>query len=165
MITNNIFYINLLRELWEIQREEKSVGDFCSENNISKSFFYTHIGSKSEVLTQDKYKREKHKKENAIKYNKFVKIDDDTLKTCRDYFVEGKDFSEISSLTGTNEWMLMQLLIDEWENRQIERNAYCRENLYQMSIKDMFNNGLKDKEIAYMFSVSVGKIKEVREIL
>lgn len=45
-----IFQIYLLRELWEEQKEEKSVEDFCSENNISKSFFYTYIGSESEAL-------------------------------------------------------------------------------------------------------------------
>lgn len=163
MITNNRFYIDLLRELWESDKDHKTVTEFCNENKIKKTFFYAHVGTKKEVLKRDKYI--KTRQENVVKYNKFETIEIETLSKCKSYFREGKDFKEISDLTGVSEWVLMQALIDEWQDRQIEKNTYSKNNLYEMSIADMFEKGFSDKDIAYMFSVDKTKIRNLREKL
>ena len=161
MIINNEFYKEELREKWKNEMETKSVNQFCKENRISKTYFYMYIGRKNEATEETRYKysnAQKQKIETKIK-----NFTPEKIKQCEDLYLAGNDFREVAKLTGENEWDIMGILDDKWQDRQIQNNANSRENIYCKSIKDLINEGFSDKFIAELFSVAPAKIKGFRE--
>lgn len=161
MITNNEFFKEELRRKWATEKDKKGLKEFCSENGISTTYFYTHIGKAGEVSQEKRYQTAKTKLQQYIM--KKVIISPAEIKQCEDLYLAGKDFREVAAATGINEWEVMGILEDKWQDRQIQNNANSRENIYCKSINDLINEGFSDKFIAELFSVAPAKIRGFRE--
>ena len=160
MITNNEFFKEELRRKWATEKDKKGLKEFCSENGISTTYFYTHIGKAGEVSQEKRYQTAKTKLQQYIM--KKVIISPAEIKQCEDLYLAGKDFREVAAATGINEWEVMGILEDKWQDKQIANNADSRNNVYNKSIKDLIAEGFSDKTIGELFSVAPAKIRGFR---
>ena len=161
MITNNEFFKEELRRKWATEKDKKGLKEFCSENGISTTYFYTHIGKAGEVSQEKRYQTAKTKLQQYIM--KKVIISPAEIKECEELYLAGKDFREVAEATGINEWEVMGILEDKWQDKQIEKNADSRENVYNKSIKDLIAEGFSDRTIGELFSVAPAKIRGFRD--
>ena len=157
MITNNEFFKEELRRKWATEKDKKGLKEFCSENGISTTYFYTHIGKAGEVSQEKRYQTAKTKLQQYIM--KKVIISPAEIKECEELYLAGKDFREVAEATGINEWEVMGILENKWQDKQIEKNADSRENVYNKSIKDLIAEGFSDRTIGELFSVAPAKIR------
>ena len=160
MITNNEFFKEELRRKWATEKDKKGLKEFCSENGISTTYFYTHIGKAGEVSQEKRYQTAKTKLQQYIM--KKVIISPAEIKECEELYLAGKDFREVAAATGINEWEVMGILEDKWQDKQIANNADSRNNVYNKSIKDLIAEGFSDKTIGELFSVAPAKIRGFR---
>lgn len=160
MIINNEFFKEELRNKWATEKDKKGLKEFCEENGISTTYFYTHVGKAGEVSQEKRYQNAKTKLKQYIM--KKVIISPAEIKECEELYLAGKDFREVAEATGINEWEVMGILEDKWQDKQVEKNADDRNNIYGKSIKDLIIEGYTDKFIAELFSVAPAKIKGFR---
>lgn len=160
MIINNEFFKEELRRKWATEKDNKGLKEFCEENGISTTYFYTHVGKVGEVSPEKRYKNAKIRMEKYIM--KKVIISPAEIKHCEELYLAGKDFREVAAATGINEWEVMDILEDKWQDKQIANNADSRNNVYNKSITDLINEGFTDKFIAELFSVAPAKIRGFR---
>ena len=160
MIINNEFFKEELRRKWATEKDNKGLKEFCEENEISTTYFYTHVGKVGEVSPEKRYKNAKIRMEKYIM--KKVIISPAEIKHCEELYLAGNDFREVAARTGINEWEVMGILEDKWQDKQVEKNADDRNNIYGKSIKDLITEGFTDKFIAELFSVAPAKIKGFR---
>lgn len=160
MIINNEFFKEELRNKWATEKGKKGLKEFCEENGISTTYFYTHVGKAGEVSQERRYQNAKTKLQQYIM--KKVIISPAEIKECEELYLAGKDFREVAEATGINEWEVMGILEDKWQDKQVEKNADNRNNIYCKSIKDLIAEGFSDKFIAELFSVAPAKIKGFR---
>lgn len=161
MIINNEFFKEELRNKWATEKDKKGLKEFCEENGISTTYFYTHVGKAGEVSQERRYQTAKTKLQQYIM--KKVIISPAEIKECEELYLAGKDFREVAAATGINEWEVMGILEDKWQDKQVEKNADDRNNIYGKSIKDLITEGFTDKFIAELFSVAPAKIRGFRE--
>lgn len=162
MIINNKFFKDDLREKWKEQKETVSVEQFCRENNIATSYFYNNVGTAYEISKETRYKKSGNKNREVCQLRKLI-ITPEVVKQCEDLYLSGKDFREVAEATGINEWEILGILEDKWQDRQIQNNAYSNNNLYGKSIVELIEEGFSDVSIANLFSVQMGKIRRFRE--
>ena len=160
MITNNEFFKEELSRKWATEKDKKGLKEFCSENGISTTYFYTHVGKAGEVSQEKRYQTAKTKLQQYIM--KKVIISPAEIKECEELYLAGKDFREVAEATGINEWEVMGILENKWQDKQVEKNADDRNNIYGKSIKDLITEGFNDKFIAELFSVAPAKIRGFR---
>lgn len=151
MIKSNMYYIQELKEAWNKEKGTISVKEFCDKNGISKTYFYARLmcdrkddGNKNNGEYIDRIKISAEEKEEIKKF----------------YNEKDMDFEEIAKLKGYPILQVEDILMPEWEKKQLNKFWESRDNLYRMNIEDMIGKKYTCREISDLISVSIGAVRE-----